>query len=72
MRGSDVDTVRYKLIGSCLMVTMPDNNEIPIICPRCQNANKPNAKPMIEINNGTITCVGCGHTWPLKPRPDAA
>ena len=52
---------------------MTDSNDLPLICPRCKNANKPGAKPMIEVNNGTVTCVACGETWPLKPKPrDAA
>jgi transposase-like protein len=49
-------------------------NEIPVICPRCGTADKVGAKPMIEVNNGDYTCIGCGYTFvptPL-PEPDAA
>lgn len=46
---------------------------VPIICPRCASADKPGAKPTMEINNGTVTCVGCGHTFTIPPqRPTAA
>jgi len=49
------------------VITLPA--PLPIICPRCQSANKPGAKPTIEIDNGTYTCVACGHSW---PKPDDA
>jgi DNA-directed RNA polymerase subunit RPC12/RpoP len=39
------------------------DNEVPVICPRCGTADKPGAKPMIEVNNGNYTCIGCGHTF---------
>ena len=46
--------------------------DLPLRCSKCGGMNKPNAKPMIEINNGTATCVACGATWPITPPKDAA
>jgi hypothetical protein len=52
------------------------SNDVPIMCPRCQMIDKPGAKPMLEINNGSVTCIGCGHTFVpspmVPPEPDAA
>lgn len=46
---------------------------VPLRCEKCGGMNKPNASPTIEINNGTVSCVNCGHTWIPKPPPkDAA
>jgi Zn ribbon nucleic-acid-binding protein len=43
---------------------------LPVVCPNCLAMDKPHAKPVIEVNNGTYTCVACGHSW-RKPVHDA-
>lgn len=51
---------------------MSDRQPAPpyLKCPSCGAMNKPGAKPTLEMENGTVTCVSCGTNF--KPPKDAA
>lgn len=50
-------------------VTKP-RDPLPLICPNCLAMDKPNASPTIKVDNGTLSCTACGHSW-RKPTHDA-
>lgn len=47
--------------------------ELLTVCPKCAGTNKPDAKPMINLEpDGRYSCAYCGNLFSLSARDDHA